>query len=273
MRVITNNPVFTEGNSGFEGYSNIEDKMPILKPTSVASSTGNKSLAGNKSSKKSDKSPSKIATYLSKDSRAERKSTRKSNRLQKKSDKKPKRNAKQILVKKDKTGKERFYFPLSKLFKKDGKWFKRTKDNKVVAVDAINVVTTTKADGTTVTVDKNEVAKATGMPVNAVTPLAVQKIVTPIPQTDADTKTSGAETGTPVTEPVVALEVPEAKVEMTGDGNVFLETDTQDVKEPTKDASDKPEMSKTQKTILWSVGIVAVGVIAYAVYRSINKNN
>jgi hypothetical protein len=263
MRVITNSPVFTEGNSGFEGYSNANDKEPKAPKTRTPKTRTPKA--------KTEKTG--VFSQESKDARAQNRATRKSNRLQKKSEKKPKRNAKQILVKKDKTGKERFYFPLSKLFKKDGKWFKRTKDNKVVAVEATNVVTTTKADGTTVTVDKNEVAKATGMPVSAVTPLAVQKIVTSIPQTDADAKTSGAETGTPVTEPIVTLEVPEAKVEMTGDGNVFLEADTQDVKEPTKDASDKPEMTKTNKIILWSVGIVAVGLIGYAVYRSINKNN
>ena len=263
MRVITNSPVFTEGNSGFEGYSNANDKESKPARTRTPKTRTPKT--------KTEKTG--VFSQEAKDSRAQNRAIRKSNRLQKKSEKKPKRNAKQILVKKDKTGRERFYFPLSKLFKKDGKWFKRTKDNKVVAVEATNVVTTTKSDGTTVTVDKNEVAKATGMPVSAVTPLAVQKIVTSIPQTDADAKTSGTETGTPVTEPVVTLEVPETKVEMTGDGNVFLTTDTQDVKEPTKEVSDKPEMSKTQKTILWAVGIIAVGVIGYAVYRSINKNN
>jgi hypothetical protein len=269
MRVITNNPVFTEGNSGFEGYSNADDKMPILKPSTISNLGKPTTLAGTKA-KKEKKG---VFSQESKDLRAENKATRKSNRLQKKTEKKPKRNAKQILVKKDKTGKERFHFPLSKLFKKDGKWFKKTKDNKVVAVDASNVVTTVKADGTTIAVDKNEIAKATGMPVGAVTPLAVQKVVTTMPQTDADTKVSATETGTPPNEPVVTVEVPESKVEMTADGNVFLEADTQDVKEPTKDASDKPEMSKTQKVVLWSVAVVAVSVIGYAIYRSINKNN
>jgi len=263
MRVITNSPIINEatsnccGNSSFEGYSNANEME----------TKGSKLFSKSKSTKKG------FFSTEAKETRSEKRALRKASTLTTKDGKKPKRNAKNILVKKDKTGKERFFYPLSKLFKKDGKWFKRTKDKKVVEVKSTDVVTTTKADGSVIVVDKNEVAKATGMPVDSVTPLAVEKVVTAVPQTDTDAKTAGAETGTPPTEPVVTLEVPKEKVEMTADGNVFLEADTQKTNEPTKDASDKPEMSKTQKTILWTVGIVAIGAIAYAVYRSMNKNN
>lgn len=274
MRVITNSPVFTEGNSGFEGYSNIEDKMPILKPSSVSSTGAPTSLAGTKSEKKSSKSPSKIATYLSKDSRSERQSTRKTNRLKRKENRKPKKNARKLVVL-DAQGTEKTFYPLSPLVFKNGKWYKRKTVTgadgkpsfKWEEVPAKNVLKKKNKKGAVVAMDKSEVEKASGKTLT--TAEATAKIAELPAPTNMENKTAIEEAGNSGQ----GVSVNPDEVTVTGDGNVFLDVDTQDVKEPTKEVSDKPEMTKTNKIILWSVGIVAVGLIGYAVYRSINKNN
>jgi hypothetical protein len=113
--------------------------------------------------------------------------------------------------------------------------------------------------------DKSEVEKATGEKLTTVQ--ASAKVAELPPPTNVENQTAISEAGNSGQGVTVNPET----TTVTGDGNVFLDVDTQDVKEETKEASDKLEMTKTNKIILWSIGVVAVGLIGFAFYRSINK--
>ena len=264
MRVITNSPVFTEETSGFEGYSNVNDKE--------SKGTKTRALKRRTSKEKSDKSPSKIGTYLSKESRLARQSKRKINRLKRREDRKPKKNARKLVVV-DAQGTDKTFYPISPLVFKNGKWYKR----KLVAgsdgkptfqweeVPKKNVFKKKNKRGAQVAMDKSEVEKATGEKLT--TEQASAKVGELPPPTNVENQTAILEAGNSGQGVAVNPET----TTVTGDGNVFLDVDTQDVKEETKEASDKLEMTKTNKIILWSVGVVAVGLIGFAFYRSINK--
>lgn len=194
------------------------------------------------------KLPDKATRQANRTARKQRRSERKAKRL----DKKPKKNAKKLTIfkKAGGDGTERYLFDLSKL--KRGQ--KKKKDGSVAEVKKENVaVVTNKATGEKVELDKREISNATGIPQAKLTQPQIEKAVVVNPETKE-----------------LSIEVPDARVEMANDGEVYVSTDIQDVKEELKDVDDD-KLSKTQKIVLWSVGGVALLLVGYLVYKAVSK--
>ena len=62
------------------------------------------------------------------------------------------------------------------------------------------------------------------------------------------------------------------KVTKTDEGD-FLNDEVQDKDKPLEDVKkdEKNVLTKTQKTLVWGIGIVAVGIIGYALYKYFSK--
>lgn len=224
------------GNSGFDGE--FENADGDVKKTSKLKALASKL-----------KMPDKATRQANRTARKQRRSERKAKRL----DKKPKKNAKKLTIfkKAGGDGTERYLFDLSKL--KRGQ--KKKKDGSVAEVKKENVaVVTNKATGEKVEVDKREISNATGIPEAKLTQPQIQKAVVVNPETKE-----------------LSIEVPDARVEMANDGEVYVSTDIQDVKEELKDVDDD-KLSKNQKIVLWSVGGVALLLVGYLVYKAVSKN-
>jgi hypothetical protein len=235
MRVISNAPIMEI--SGFDGYSNADDKAVKEKK--------NKSLKG------------ALTKVFSEEKKTERKSKREERKAKRLANKKPKKNARKLFSKKDSSGDEKFFYPLSKLFKKDGKWFKKERDGSSSEVEDKNVVTTKDSQGTTTAVDKTEIQKVTGGgAVNWQMALmqGLQRV------TEAQSKG------------YLPIAVDEEKVTIT-DGGAFLDDEVQDKDKPLEDVKkdEKNALTKNQKYLVWGIGIVAVGIIGFALYKSYSK--
>jgi hypothetical protein len=277
MRVITNSPIVTEstseriGSSNFEGFSNADDSRKRL--------FGKKSTSSDSTSENKEKFGTKVKDFFSESarserqsSRAERKTKRQTKRLKRREDRKPKRNARKLVVL-DAGGNEMTFYPLSPLVFKNGKWYKRKlvtgTDGKPTyewkVVESKNILRRKNKRGQTVAIDKTEVEKASG------TTLTNEEAVKKVGDLPPPTNTENQQAITEAGNASQGAFVPTDNTVVAGDNNVFLEEDTQPLTEPTKEATETPQMSRTQKIVLWSVGIVALGVIGYAVYRSMNK--
>ena len=225
MRVVANVPII-EVNDSFDGYSYADNKAKKEKRV------------------KTDKT--KKDGFFSATKREERKAKRLAN-------KKPKKNARKLNSKKDKAGIERFYYPLSILFKKDGKWKKRERDGSETEVEDKNVLKTSD----NIAVDKVEVEKTTGG--GAVNwQMALMQGMERL----KDAQSKG----------MLPIAVNEDKVTITDDG-AFLDDEIQDKNKPLEDVKkdEKNTLTKTQKYLIWGIGFVAVGIIGYAVYRYATK--
>jgi len=232
MRVISNAPIMEISN--FDGYSNADDKAVKEKK--------NRSLKG------------ALTKVFSEDKKTERKSKRDERKAKRLKNKTAKKNARELITKEDK-----FFYPLTKLFKKDGKWFKKERDGSTSEVEDKNVVTTKDSQGTTTAVDKVEIEKATGSgAVNWQMALmqGLQKV--------KEAQSKG----------YLPIAVNEEKVTIT-DGGAFLDDEVQDKDKPLEDVKkdEKNELTKNQKYLVWGIGIVAVGIIGFALYKSYSKGN
>jgi len=237
MRVISNAPIMEI--SDFDGYSNADDKAVKEKK--------NRSFKG------------ALTKVFSEDKKTERKSKRKDRKAKRLANKKPKKNARKLFSKKDSSGDEKFFYPLSKLFKKDGKWFKKERDGSSSEVEDKNVVTTKDSQGTTTAVDKTEIQKVTGGgAVNWQMALmqGLQRV------TEAQSKG------------YLPIAVDEEKVTITDEGG-YLDDEVQDKDKPLEDVKkdEKNVLTKNQKYLVWGIGIVAVGIIGFALYKSYSKGN
>jgi hypothetical protein len=248
MRVISNAPIMEI--SGFDGYSNADSKGVKEKKEKSLKGTLTKLFSEDKKTER--KSKEDRNGFFSKASRVDRKLTRQMN-------KKAKKNARPLITKKEKSGEDKFFYPLSKLFKKDGKWFKKERDGSTSEVEDKNVVTTKDSQGTTTSVDKTEIQKATGGgAVNWQMALmqGLQRV------TEAQSKG------------YLPIAVDEEKVTIT-DGGAFLNDEVQDKDKPLEDVKkdEKNVLTKNQKYLVWGIGIVAVGIIGFALYKSYSKGN
>jgi hypothetical protein len=242
MRVISNAPIMEI--SDFDGYSNADDKAVKEKK--------NRSYKG------------ALTKVFSEDKKTERKSKREDRKAKRLANKKPKKNARKLFSKKDSSGDEKFFYPLSKLFKKDGKWFKKERDGSNSEVKPENVVTTDPnfrffnvKPTTPISVDKTEVEKVVGSgAVNWQMSLmqGMERL--------KEAQSKG----------VLPMPVDEEKMTITDEGG-FLDDEVQDKDKPLEDVKkdEKNELTKNQKYLVWGIGIVAVGIIAFALYKSYSK--
>lgn len=274
LTIKTNRQVLSEPTSNCCGMSNFDDEILEMSTdlNDYNDNLGDDTLSDDFSfaSGKFKKALSKLkpkdkATRIA--NRNERIANR-SARKQARKDKKAKRNSKRIVLFKKKDGSERFFFPLSKL-KLGKKKYKDGSEDSIAQKDQIKITT---PSGETATVDKKEVAKAMGVDPSAVTQADVQKAVTVIPPTVVQDQKVNTEVGQPVSEPVIAIEVPEKNVESASDGELYIASDLQDTKEPTKDVKDEEKgLSKTQKIVLWSGVGVATLIVGYLIYKAVKK--
>jgi len=235
MRVISNAPIMEI--SDFDGYSNADDKAVKEKK--------NRSLKG------------ALTKVFSEDKKTERRSKREERKAKRLANKKPKKNARKLFSKKDSSGDEKFFYPLSKLFKKDGKWFKKERDGSSSEVEDKNIVTTKDDKGTTTAVDKTEIQKATGSGAVNWQMALVQGL-----QRVKEAQSMG----------FLPIAVNEEKVTIT-DGGAFLDDEVQDKDKPLEDVKkdEKNVLTKNQKYLVWGIGIVAVGIIGFALYKNFSK--
>lgn len=200
-----------------------------------------------------------LKQLFSKESQKERRTKRQERKAKRLANKKPKRNARRLFSRKERDGKESFFYPLSKLFKKDGKWFKREKDGSNSEVKTENVVQTTipptiqGQPSVPIAVDKSEVQKATGGFSTNWQMGLVQGL-----ERVQEAQNQG----------VLPIFVPETNVTITDNG-AFIDNEVQEKSEPIKDVKieEKNALTNTQKYLVWGIGIVAVLVIGYAVYK------
>lgn len=182
--------------------------------------------------------------------RSDRTKTRKENRAERKA----KRNAKRLTKKKTPLG-ERFTLALSKITKKGSKSEKKNPDGTNSEVPQKDIVTTPKGS-----FDKVEVAKATGVTPEQVTPQFIEK--------NSVTTPSGE----------VSIIVPDKLVGQDDGGNPYLAEDLQDANETQKDVvkedDKKRGMSTTSKVLLFGgigVAVLVVGVILYRKFSNKGK--
>jgi hypothetical protein len=230
MRVISNAPIMEI--SGFDGYSNADDKAVKEKK--------NRSLKG------------ALTKVFSEDKKTERKSKRDERKAKRLKNKTAKKNARELITKEDK-----FFYPLTKLFKKDGKWFKKERDGSTSEVEDKNVVITKDSQGTNTAVDNTEIQKATGGGAVNWQMALMQGL-----QRVKEAQSKG----------YLPIAVDEEKVTITDDG-AYIDDEVQDKDKPLKDVKndEKNTLTKTQKYLIWGLGAVAVGIIGFAIYRYASK--
>jgi hypothetical protein len=234
MRIVANVPII-EVNDNFDAYSNAKGegqkrvKKPLFKEDGFFS--------------------------------AEKREGRKAKRL---ANKKPKKNARKLFSKKTTSGEEKFFYPLSKLFKKEGKWFKKERDGSDSEVKSENVVTTDSnfrffnvKPTTPIAVDKTEITKVSGS--GAVNwQMALMQGMERV----KDAQSKG----------ILPMPVADENVTITDNG-AFIDDEIQDKDKPLKDVKndEKNTLTKTQKYLIWGLGAVAVGIIGFAIYRYASK--
>jgi hypothetical protein len=188
----------------------------------------------------------------------ENKEDRKANRLNRKTDRtekrekrKKKRNARKLEKQKTPQG-DKFLFKLIPLKKKGSDAEKTNPDGTKQSIPAKDIVSTPQGD-----FDKKEVAKATGIPEEQITPLTLKKVS--------------------VIEPTgeVKVIVPTSLVGQDGGGDSYLNSDLQFENEEEKDvakeeADARKPLKKYEKIILWGgIGLVVLiaGIIAYKKFK------
>jgi hypothetical protein len=159
MNIITNRPIY----SNLEG----EEKLTPLGLTEIPSKLSAPTTMQTEKQKKQAEREKRQAER--KQTRGEKKVVRQENRAERKA----RRQANRLLRAKDKTGKKRWFYPISRIF--NGKKYK--KDGTVEVVAASDIVTTSSG----AQFDKKEISIATGIPANQVTAQTVEAnaVVTP----------------------------------------------------------------------------------------------
>ena len=207
-----------------------------------------------------DKKSRKVRAGSRKDSRTGVSEKQQSRDL-KRANRKAKRNAKR-LIRMEKQGKKKFFYPLTKIFGKKKKY----KDGSTIEVPAENTVVVSTNDGRTASLDKTEIAKALNIPESQVTPAKVQEVVVNVPQASAGPAAN--ETGTPSGEPVLAIPVKDEDVTIADDGSAYLSDDTQSQNEELKNVADDDKEAQKKKKIgkiilISGVVIIVLGAVVY----------
>jgi hypothetical protein len=210
----------------------------------------------------------------------------KEQRQQRRADRKAKRNAKRLLRLKNKEGKEKIYYPLTRLRRnKNNQIVKVYPDGKETIIKPENVVVVTTQEITptgvrTVTseLDKNEVAQALNIKPEQVTAELVQVKTTEIKKEDAPVQTN--ETKTTKFENVLAVEVTPENIVTDNQGNDVLATDTQNTQEQEVDVQVENQEKNDEKPKGLSLGAkIAIGVVSallltgigYMIYRTVKS--
>jgi len=266
MRVIANVPIVTENRSNFDDYAYADDGFRFYnvppKPyerTAVDKKEVVKTTGSSVPNLSSMIQATKIIEEAKNQEKGKKtKSEKRENRL---ANKKPKKNARKLFVKKDKNKEDKFFYPLTKLFKKDGKWFKKEKDGTNTEVETENVVqadpnfrfyNVTPKPSEPIAVDKTEVLKATGSSVpNWSSVFQATKMI-------QEAKNQG----------VLPIPIEKTNVTITNDG-AFLNAEVQEKDKSLEDVKndEKNKLTNTQKYIVWGLSALAVAVIGYAIYK------
>lgn len=279
MNVITNAPIYSsvEGNVLTDLQNQLKGKTPQeIKALKDAE----------KQRIKQEKLTDRAKLKAERDARL---TQQKADRQQRRADRKAKRNAKRLIRLKNKEGKEKIYYPLTRL--------RRNKNNQIVKVypdgketiikpENVVVVTTQEITSTggvksvTSEFDKNEVAQALNIPVNQVTAELVQVKTTEIKKEDAPLQAN--ETKTTKFENVLAVEITPENVVTDNQGNDVLATDTQNTQEQEVDVAEENKEKKGEEpkglslTVKIVIGVVSVALlsgIAYMIYRTAKSKN
>lgn len=191
---------------------------------------------------------------------------------EKRATKRASRNAKKLLKLKDKSGKEKVLYPLTRLKRKNNQIVRVEPDRTETVIQPNSVVTL--KDGSMY--DKMEIKKVTSIPLQNITPELVQSSIINVPATQAEEQAK--DTFTPIDENIPMLGVDPSKITTDDKGDAYAGSDitfdsTSQSSEETDDSdnSDKPK-SKTWMYVGIGVGVLAIGgLITYLVVS--NKSN
>jgi hypothetical protein len=88
----------------------------------------------------------------------------------------------------------------------------------------------------------------------------------------AELKRLQLETGDKSNENPYGVLVDDSKIEVTEDGDAYLKNQTQDKDKKDEDIKLKENgLTKTQKIVLWSAGVVVVGIVGFLIYRAVKN--
>lgn len=262
MNIITNRPIY----SNLEG----EEKLTPLGLTEIPSKLSAPTTMQTEKQKKQAEREKR---------QAERKDTRGKNKVERKdkrAERKARRQANRLLRAKDKTGKKRWFYPISRVF--NGKKYK--KDGTVEVVAASDIVTTSNG----AQFDKKEIAAATGIPANQVTAQTVEAnaVITPANTTVTENttlspfiaaQTENVATNTNTTPEQIAkmstvvLPIADNKqVTQTSDGATYLSEETIPMEEPEVDEDVNMRLKTQQEEPKKGLGVWGwVGISAIVV--------
>ena len=223
-----------------------------------------KEREGNKATRVSDRKEAKAERVVNREKR------------------KAKRNAKKVLRLKDKTGRERILFPLTRLRKnKDGKSVKANPDGSETIVKPENVVTVSTIENTptgpvkkTIEVDKVEVAEVLKVPIETVTPALIEQKKVEVPAGQAPVQAQ--ETKVTGNENVMTVEIKESDIVADLNGVEYVSTQTQNEEEADVDVTDEKDkgkkgMSTTTKVIIVVGTVTVIALVVFAIYKSRKK--
>lgn len=273
MNVITNAPIYSSADGNV--MTDLQNELKGKTPEQI------KALKdAEKQRIKQERLTDRAKLKAERDARLKQ---QKEQRQQRRADRKAKRNAKKLLRLRGKEGKEKIYYPLTRLRRnKNNQLVKVYPDGKETIVKPENVVTTTTTNITpqgpktvTVELDKNEVAQALNVAPSQVTPELLQVKKAEIPTNQAPVQAN--ETKTSQFENVLAVEVTPENVVTDAQGNDVLATETQDVQSKEIDVVDENKtkndeqpkgLSLTTKIVIGVVSVGLLSVVGYMIYRT-----
>jgi hypothetical protein len=280
MNVYTDRPIYSYAGDNPEKLTPLgTSTIPATLPTTLATTKEQK-----EAQRKADREKKKEARTLK---RTERKEVRQ----EKRATRKAKRQAKRLLRAKDKTGRKKWFYPISRVFK--GK--KKQKDGTIVDVDPQNIVTTKSG----AQFDKTEISTATGVPVTQVTPQMAEQILVSTPQGSAtvsenttlspfiskrdDVSTNPNATAEEVLNSITTVYAPvneNKEIVLGEDGSMYMSEETSQYEEEITDeefeALNKKKSEQESKGLgVWGwVGVSAIilglGVGGYLLYQMAN---
>jgi hypothetical protein len=273
MKVITNAPI----------YSSADAKTYEATVTEVKGKSKEEVKALKDAEKARIKQQRLQDRTKLKEERDSRLAQKKQERQTRRADRKAKRNAKRLLRLRDKTGKEKIFYPLTRLRRNQkNQIVKVYPDGTETIVKQENVVSITTQEITpsgpksvTTELDKTEVAKALNVAPSQVTPELVQVKTTEIKKEEAPVQAQ--ETKTTQFENVVAVEITPENVVTDAQGNDVLATETQDVTatdvnlvDENKKNNDEESkgLSLTAKIAIGVVSATLLGIIGYMIYKT-----
>jgi hypothetical protein len=187
---------------------------------------------------------------------------------EKRATKRASRNAKKLLKLKDKTGKEKVMYPLTRLKRKNNQFVKSNPDGTETIVPKENVIETPKGE----VYDKMEIQKVTSIPLQNLTPLVVESSITYVPSAQAPEQAQ--QTFTPPSENIPFVGVDQSKIGTDGNGDAFMNSDLEFSNKPSEQ-EETPESTKPNRTWLYvglGAGVLVIGgIITYFVVNNKNK--